>query len=478
MQEKPKNRKKEGRHWIPWLDTEPQASPSLQVDAISRTIIILAVGIIIGVATTSVGLQTMADKLDDLIIGFVTLIVVIGVVTVWIVTNKEKILKQLFGVTDTDLNDLKTRGFELVSNFSQKDYEEAEKNLSYIFSKASAWYVWFNFRRWIFIVFQALFLGFGGLLGTILLFSQNLLIEQQTIRLDKQNELMEKQNERIDQQTYLQEADRRSALVFRMDNTWNEVDRELKTDIGKPGVRDLSPELITRIVTLCEMLRPYRYLQGGILSKGELSQERGQVLISLVNSNLDSNTLKAIYDKGNFRFSDLVGVNFRQAYLKGVSLKHAALQQALFWEANLVRADLGDALLNQADFSGATLTQADLGGADLSQANLSRSSMSWVNLTKARLRGADLSYADLRYANLTGVELSGANLEGALLQNAVVQGSWTTDLSRLQADSVIGRAYILNRYYVDTMETDTERKYVLKEITPTALPKPSKRKGS
>ena len=72
MNSNAKNKKPAKKHWTPWLGAEPSPNPSLQVDAISRTIIILAVGIIIGVATTSIGLQTMADKLDDLIIGFVT----------------------------------------------------------------------------------------------------------------------------------------------------------------------------------------------------------------------------------------------------------------------------------------------------------------------------------------------------------------------------------------------------------------------
>ena len=295
MEDQHHKHKRGDKHWIPRLDNEPQDSPSLQVDTISRTIIILAIGIILGVAITSIGLEALADKLDDLITGFISLVVVIGIVSVWVVANKKRIPKSIFGVSDIDLSDLKGRSFDLINNFSEKNYDEAEKNVSYILSKVSAWYVWVNFRRWILIVFQALFIGFGGLLGTILLFRQNLLIEQQTKRLDKQNELMENQNERMDQQTYLQEADRRSALVFRMDNTWNEVDRELKLDVGRQRVRDLSPELITRIVTLCEMLRPYRYLQGGVLSREELSQERGQVLISLVNINLDTNTMKAIF---------------------------------------------------------------------------------------------------------------------------------------------------------------------------------------
>ena len=456
--------KRGNQHWIPQLDDEPQDSPSLQVDTISRTIIILAIGIILGVAVTSIGLEALADKLDDLVTGFISLVVVIGILSVWIVANKNRLLKRIFGVSDIDLGDLKGRSFDLINNFSEKNYGEAEKNVSYILSKVSAWYVWFNFRRWILIVFQALFIGFGGLLGTILLFRQNLLIEQQTKRLDKQNELMENQNERMDQQTYLQEADRRSALVFRMDNTWNEVDRELKLDVGRQRVRDLSPELITRIVTLCEMLRPYRYLQGGVLSKGELSQERGQVLISLANIHLDTNTMKAIFEKGNFRYADLSGVNFRKAYLKGVSLSDAALQQATLQEANLEQALLTNARLHQADLVGAKLNHANLEGTDLSRAVLENAQLQTANLSGARLQGANLRGANLSKADLTHVLWSGADLRGARLDGAIVHDTWEQALSEPRPDSIIGRTELMARYALDTLGGEDGPRFFLREI--------------
>jgi len=464
METDSQDKKKPGGHWTPLLDEVPEPNPSLQVDAISRTIIILAVGIIIGVSVTSIGLRSLAEKLDELIVGFISVIILIGAVTVWIVFNKDKILEKVFGVRGTDLSDLKVRGIALLSNLSEKNYEEAEKNLSYISSKTMAWYVWFSFRRWILIVFQALFIGFGGLLGTILLFSQNLLIEQQTIRLDKQNELIEKQNEHIDQQTYLQEADRRSALVFRMDNTWNEVDRELKTDVGRPRIRDLSPELITRIVTLCEMLRPYRYLQGGVLSASELSPERGQVLITLANSNLDTFTLKAIFEKGNFRFSDLVGVNFRNAFLKGAALDHAALNQSLFSKANLAEANLSKAKLLQADFTGAMLERTDFSDAELKQATFYNARLWRANFSKANLRQARFTSADLREATLNGARLQGANFEGAKLEGAIVGPEWNEALSRTGTDSLTGRNYLLNNFQPDSIRIEGKALYKLRAV--------------
>ncbi len=78
--------------------------------------------------------------------------------------------------------------------------------------------------------------------------------------LYQQNRLLSKQNERLDQQTYLQEAERRSSLVFLFSNVMDAIDRELKDDYNDDGLRNLSPQLVGRIIALSTRLKPYRYL--------------------------------------------------------------------------------------------------------------------------------------------------------------------------------------------------------------------------
>lgn len=124
-----------------------------------------------------------------------------------------------------------------------------------------------SFRRWILTVFQMLFVGFGGLLGTVLLYNQNKLLVQQ-------NGLLHNQNFRLEQQTYLQEADRISSLIFLMGNLLDAIDEELKTDIGRRGVGDLSPQIVGRVVALSKSLRPYRYLSGIDLYHADLRDAR------------------------------------------------------------------------------------------------------------------------------------------------------------------------------------------------------------
>ena len=51
------------------------------------------------------GLNTLADHLLAVLIGFVVFVLFMAGISLILVQNKEKILHKLFGVTDTDLTD-------------------------------------------------------------------------------------------------------------------------------------------------------------------------------------------------------------------------------------------------------------------------------------------------------------------------------------------------------------------------------------
>jgi len=120
----------------------------------------------------------------------------------------------------------------------------------------------------------------------------------QTYILSKQNEKLEYQNKRIEQQTFLQEAERRSSLVFLFNNVLDKIDQELK---DQKGITDtLSEPLIGRITALSKALKPYRYLDGDEIIEKPISPERGQLLISLIGCNLDSLTYRKSFPKQIF----------------------------------------------------------------------------------------------------------------------------------------------------------------------------------
>lgn len=211
----------------------------------------------------------------------------------------------------------------------------------------------------------------------------------QTRILYQQNVLIGKQNTRLDQQTYLQEAERRSSLVFLFSNIMDAIDKELKEDIGEKGKRDLSPQLVGRIVALSTRLKPYRYLDGDSLIKEPLSPERGQLLISLIQSQLDTNlTLPIIFKNGDFSFSDIKNGNFKDAYLKNINLQYSNLYNATFQNANISKANLANCYSGHTSFALADLRQSNLNDNNLNSANFSKANLIRTKLVNASLKSA------------------------------------------------------------------------------------------
>lgn len=125
------------------------------------------------------------------------------------------------------------------------------------------------------------------------------------------NKILTEQNTKFDNQNQLIEADRRSSLVFLFNNIMDAIDRELKTPVrdstllvdvnGHKG--KISNQLAGRIIALSRRLQPYRMYDYDTdsLSKKLISPERGQLLINLLESNIDTISLSAIYKRGIFR---------------------------------------------------------------------------------------------------------------------------------------------------------------------------------
>jgi uncharacterized protein YjbI with pentapeptide repeats len=331
--------------------------------------------------------------------------------------------------------------------------------------KKGAWYSWMNFRRWVVMALQIIIVGFAGVLGTILLYNQNKLLTQQ-------NQLLVQQNVRLDQQTYLQEAERRSSLIFLMGNILDEVNDELKEDVGIKGVRDISPQLIGRIIALSNSLRPYRYLGSDSLVGRELSPERGYLLLAIVGSEIDKSSLRRIYKTADFSFADLKNTIMSGEYLAGVNLTGANLNGARLDDADLSGANLSEAELNDAVLAHANLRDARLRNTKMRKAYLESANLSDANLSGADLQRAILSSADLHNARLSKANLASANISYAVLTKAafdlaifdstkVAEFTWLDSISRLGADTLRGTNHLVYNYYMDSVQTNLGWFYML-----------------
>lgn len=446
-------------------ELKPDQKATHKIDVWSRTIVALALGILLGGLLSLTGLTALSEHVSGILTGFVIIIGVLAVLAFLVVQYKEKVLKSLFGVSNTELSEVKDLGQSLFLNSWNRDFTNAKTDFDALFTKIFAWYSWMSFRRWIVLIFNTLFISFGGLLGTVLIYNQNKLLTQQ-------NALLERQSVRLDQQTYLQEADRRSSLIFLMGNLLDAMDKELKADVGQPGIRDISPQLIGRVIALSKSLRPYRYLAGDSLVVREISPERGQLLLSLVTSQIDNTSIRRIFQAADFSYADMSGAVLSSEYLSGINLAFADLSGAVLDETDLSRANLSNAVLVNAIFAHANLREARLRESNLENAYFDSADLQNANCYAANLRGAKLnganlnnthfSQADLNLADLSGALLSKTHFEGASLDSTIVnEMDWLSRMAQTGKDSIRGITHLLADYRVDSVQTGFGYQYML-----------------
>lgn len=317
---------------------------------------------------------------------------------------------------------------------------------------------------------------FYGLVLAIIPFTflviQTCLIGNQNNLIKRQNEKIEEQNIKIEKQVYLEEASRRNNLVLLMDNILEKVNDEIDK-----GNSILSKPLIGRISALSQGFQPYYFLEDSTnLTKRKYSPERGQFLLALANSSIDTTTMDDIYNKATFRSAYLRGAKLRGLYLRNVDLWRADLQRADLGcadlqGAHLIDVDLRRAHLWDADLQGAHLIDSDLQGAglwdaDLQGADLMDANLQGANLALADLQEADLVRTDLQGADLTDADLQKADLTDVKLSNAIVSDlDW---LIKLKEFKVKGYEKMIENYVVvdcggRTIFGDTLYRVYLKE---------------
>lgn len=341
---------------------------------VATLIIFTLVGIGIGVVLVSFGRKYIEFIINNSV--YLVLILFFGLLILWLLFEayRDKIAIKLFGENLDDINTIKAGTNDFVDTLLVATLPTGtEENV--IREKRKGIVSTINFVLWrsLRVRKYRLFILIFGALGAF--FTEILLV--------KQNELLKIQNEKIDVQISLEEANRRSSLIFLMSNIMDNVDKELsKVDIHKNRIDTLSDGLIGRIVALSYALKPYRYLNesqsnkpgteyksGDVLTRS-YSPERGQLLIAIASFPLSDSTRKKIFEKATFKNADLVRANLKGIDFSYVDLEYANLEYANFYRSTFRRANLAKTNLGHADFSNADLERADLRSANLKATNL------------------------------------------------------------------------------------------------------------
>ncbi len=196
-------------------------------------------------------------------------------------------------------------------------------------------------------------------------------IDQQNELVRDQNQLVKVQTEKLQQQTILSESTRRSSLIFLMSNILDKLDEELKSSDNK----EISKELVARIIALSNSFRPYYYFEENKIIDKKLSPERGQLFLALVKSGIDSDFLfNNILIESNFSYADLRGANLIGLNLTGVKLNFADFSEAnlsnsSFLGTNLTKCNFKNAILRKTNFNNSILIGSNFDGTDLRGAN-------------------------------------------------------------------------------------------------------------
>lgn len=380
-----------------------------------KRIITLTIGVLLGLGLgllIAFNWNWIVDVHHYIIAGLIIVAVLVGIIAYLFFYFKESILYKVFGVSKASYEEIYSTLYPDVKNIiEQTTTKEVHEKISPSINKFEvagrqliAYLAYRRSRRFILNLFVSIILGLFGFVGTILLLQQN--------------KLLVKQNDLVKEQSYLAEASRRSSLVFLMSNIMDKVDEELKgsSDSLYHSSRNLSQITIGRLAALSQSMKPINYLKADAIINKALSPERGQLLISIANSQFDTiGTYQKIYTSCNFERSDLESAELRSMFLKGVRLKNGNLKGA-----DLSRSELRSAYLLEADLSEAIILDANLRHAHLARANLSQAKLFGSSLLYANLSGANLQEAFLLETNLKGADLRGADLRGADLEGAIV----------------------------------------------------------
>lgn len=375
----------------------------------------LLIGILLGAVIVLHGLDILPGGYRYAAFAISVSIFLVAFLFLLAIYYRDRIIKKLFGTID-NIDSVLEEGQQFTATIASSVTDLAlrdttlspeDKERAKAFApRAASFILWRNVRNWWFRILVAILVAIGGLATTILLVNQN--------------KLLETQNQKIEIQTSLMEAERRSALVLLMSNVLSDVKDEIKeqkeraeevssdslVSLEEKGYA-LSEPLVGRIAALSQGFLPYRLLQGDTLTEKEYSVERGQLLLSLVNSRIDTLSIINICKHVIFRSSYLPEADLEGANLGGVDLGGSQLREAKLFGANFHNADLNSANLHK----------TFLGGANLSKANFSRAKLAYSALDEVNLSGANMLDAKFHWISLRDANLSRANLNGSYFSN-------------------------------------------------------------
>lgn len=168
------------------------------------------------------------------------------------------------------------------------------------------------------------------------------------------------------------------------------------------------------------LYKPYKYLDDNKLTQTKISPERGQLLITIANSKLDTNTILKIFEASNFDHSDLNGAKFNNVYLKNLRMNDASMINCSFGNSNLQNISFYNCNLSNSSFYKSNLKLAFMTICDLSNASF------WElnSIHNAAFPGSILDSTTFRFVNFNGVQINDDDFSSSKFYKCEVTKEW------------------------------------------------------
>lgn len=227
--------------------------------------------------------------------------------------------------------------------------------------------------------------------------------------MSKQNNLLAIQNSYIKTQMNIEESSRVVEWLSLLENVLAKVDSAIELD-PTPGPKKLNDFLIKEISSLSYFFKPYNYLEieGDTLMDLHLSPERGFLLVSLLDRNIDKKSYDKIFEHSTFEYADLENVDLDSCYLKGITLNYANLRNVSLKGADMSDAEINYSHLQEAKLIGCNLLNSSANYAYFNYADLTRANLMISEMNGAHFIGTDFSFTRLDAAELMACDFMSA----------------------------------------------------------------------
>lgn len=172
---------------------------------------------------------------------------------------------------------------------------------------------------------------------------------------------LNKQNRLVFLQSQLIESERRGDLIILFSSLQDQITKELDSS----PTNSISDNSKSSLISLLHSLKPYHVYHSNQnksdnLSTRYISPERGLVLQYLAISEINEEDKFELYNKGNFTYSDLSGLNLSDKRFRYLDLSYANLNGTNFKNTTFEGSIINDCDANEVNFCGVTFLNTTL----------------------------------------------------------------------------------------------------------------------